>query len=64
MNGKQTFKQMTYVFMKYYESKVNGELNKNELDLNHWKLYQLYKKAHIEATNEIYEMENEDEDIL
>ncbi|MCD6124311.1 hypothetical protein J7J62_03970 [bacterium] len=61
MNGKQTFKQMAYTFMKYYESKIENELNKNDLNLSHWKLYQLYRKAYIEMNDEIYKgAKNED----
>lgn len=60
MNGRQTFKQMAYVFMKYYEKEVENQLARNDLNLVHWKLYQLYRKAFIEMDNEIYGGKDED----
>jgi len=60
MNGKQTYKEMAYAFMKYYEKEIENQLNRYDLNLAHWKLYQLYRKAFIKMDNEIYGSKDED----
>jgi len=61
MNGKQTYKEIAYAFVKFYEKEIENQLNKNDLNLKHLKLYQLYRRLYIEiGTNEIYGGKNED----
>jgi len=61
MNGKQTYKEMACAFVKFYEKEIEDQLNRNDLNLKHWKLYQLYRRLYIEieADEIIYGAKNE-----